>query len=299
MPSSTEPFDLVVADAVLRGVVVTGAAGKTGLAVTRACASAGLAVTAVIRREAQRVTVQAAGAARAVVVDLADRAALTSVLAGVDAVYHVPPNMHQDETGLTRNVIEAATDGHVGRFVLHSVLAPYLPEMPHHLRKAQSERLLRMSTLDWTILQPASYAQNVLPYLDTIRRTGRWVLPYRPSAPFTPVDLRDVARVAADVLGERGHSFASYELCGPQRLDSAAMALGIARVLGHAVELVHVAAERDVDADLRAMFAYYDRCGLVGNPSVLALLLGHAPTTFEAAIARDVTEPAPIAPSNR
>lgn len=258
-----------------------------------------MVVTAVVRREAQRVAVQAAGAAREVVVDLADRAALTSVLARADAIYHVPPNLHPDETGLTRNVIEAATDGHVGRFVLHSVLAPYLPEMPHHLRKADSERLLRMSTLDWTILQPASYAQNVLPYLDEIRRTGRWVLPYRPSAPFTPVDLRDVGRVAADVLGERGHSFASYELCGPQRLDSAAMALCVARVLGRPVELVHVTAGLDVDADLCAMFAHYDRYGLVGNPAALALLLDHAPTTFEAALARDVTEPAPIAPSNR
>jgi len=97
----------------------------------------------------------------------------------------------------------------VRRFVLHSVLAPYLPAMPHHLRKAESERVLRASELDWTILQPASYSQNI--QLDSMRRAGVLTVPYRATAPFTPVDLDDVAEVAALVLTEPDYHDASYE----------------------------------------------------------------------------------------
>jgi len=38
--------------------------------------------------------------------------------------------------------------------------------------------------------------------------------------------------------------------------------------------------------DLLAIFDYYDRHGLVGNPRALAALLGRSPTTFAAALAR-------------
>jgi hypothetical protein len=36
------------------------------------------------------------------------------------------------------------------------------------------------------------------------------------------------------------------------------------------------------------MHAHYDQCGFVGNPNVLAMPLGRAPTTFEAAAAPDL-----------
>lgn len=270
----------------MRDVVVTGAAGKTGLAVIRACVARGMTVTAVIRRDAQADVVRAAGAVRGVVVDLADSRALAARFSDHDAIYHVPPNMHPDESALTASAIAAAVSAGARRFVLHSVLAPYLPQLPHHLRKAESECALRGSELDWTILQPASYAQNVLPYLDEVRRTGRWSLPYRPSAPFTPVDLDDVAEAAARVLGEDGHSFASYELCGPQVLNSCAMAVLLEPLLGRRIEVAHEPAGEEVLPDLRAMFDYYDRHGLVGNPGALARLIGLAPSTFAQAIGR-------------
>lgn len=249
-------------------VVVTAAAGKTGLAVIRACTARGLAVTALVR----------------------------ATVAGHDACYHLAPNMHPDEAELTRIAVAAAQEGGVRRFVLHSVLAPYLPAMPHHLRKAESERVLRATELDWTIMQPASHAQNV--QLNPVRRSGVLRVPYRTSAPFTPVDLDDVAAAAAAaaVLTEPRHRYASYELCGPEVLDTDGMAVGLTAVLGMGVQ----AREQSRDAwsasapelspqvrnDLLAMFAYYDEHGLVGNPRALTALLGRLPTTFASALAR-------------
>ncbi|WP_164860671.1 NAD(P)H-binding protein [Rhodococcus sp. X156] len=279
---------------------MSGAAGKTGLAVTRACTARGLAVTALVRRAEQRPAALAAGAARAVVVDLGDPARVRAALDGHHAMYHVAPNMHPDEVGLTRIAVTAAQQCGARRFVLHSVLAPYLPDMPHHLRKADSERVLRGSGLDWTILQPASYAQNVA--VELVRRTGVLTVPYRTTAPFTPVDLADVAEAAAVVLTEAGHTHASYELCGPAVLDTVAMAACLSAVLGRDVQAGAQSAEDwsatvpELDArtrqDLLAMFDYYDRHGLVGNPRVLSGLLGRAPTTFGEALAASPTSTA-------
>lgn len=280
-------------------MLVTGAAGKTGLAVTRACTTRGLAVTAVVRREGQRSVALRAGAVRAVVADLGDAAQVRAATAGHEALYHLAPNMHPEEAQLTRIAVDAAQACGVHRFVLHSVLAPYLPAMPHHLRKAESERLVRASTLDWTILQPASYAQNV--QLDVVRRTGALTVPYRTSAPFTPVDVDDVAEAAAVVLTEPDHRYAGYELCGPEVLDTVGMAAGVAAVLGvNVVARAQSLAEWSASVpdlraqardDLLAMFDYYDRHGLVGNPRALTGLLGRSPTTFAGTITRGESGP--------
>lgn len=275
-------------------VAVSGAAGKTGLAVIRACTARGLAVTALVRRADQRPAALAAGAVRAVVVDLGDPARVRAAVGGHEAMYHLAPNMHPDEVELARVAVEAAWPCGVRRFVLHSVLAPYLPAMPHHLRKAESERVLRDSALSWTILQPASYAQNVV--VEQVRRSGVLAVPYRTTAPFTPVDLADVAEAAAVVLTEPGHHHASYELAGPAVLDTVAMAACLTTVLGRDVQARQQSVEEWSAAaqglneqarhDLLAMFDYYDGHGLVGNPRVLAGLLGREPTAFADALAR-------------
>ncbi len=289
----------------LRRVAVTGAAGKTGRAVVAHLAAAGLDVTALVRRPEQHEAAINGGAARALTVDVEDPAALRAALAGQDAVYHVPPNMHPDEVGIAAAVVGAAEQVGLGRFVLHSVLAPYLPAMPHHLRKAESESLLRASGLDWTILQPASYSQNLLAYVPQARAAGRLTVPYSPAAPFTPVDVEDVAAVAAVVLTGSGHSWASYELCGPERLTTHAMAEQLGDVLGVDVTaaqqpLADWKASADlpdqVRDDLAAMFGYYDVHGLVGSGWTAGRLLGRPPASFAAVVARELAAGASTGP---
>ncbi|MEV7006735.1 NAD(P)H-binding protein [Streptosporangium sp. NPDC051022] len=281
-----------------RTVVVTGAAGATGRAVIAALADRGVSATALVHRAGQIPSALAAGAGRAVAVELTDRAALADAIGGAGALYHVPPNMHPDEDGITRSVIETAQRCGVGRFVLHSVLAPHLPAMPHHLRKAESEAVLRCSALTWTILQPGWYAQNLLAHLPSARAEGVIRVPYSASAPFTPVDLADVAEAAAAVLTGTGHEFACYELSGPATLSTHEMAEVVAGLLG-----VPVRAERQSVAHWRRstpgpipdgfepMFRHYDRHGLVGNPSVLAMLLGRSPTDLRAVLTRRLGVP--------
>lgn len=265
-------------------IAVTGAAGKTGRAVVAALSRRGVRTRALVHREEQAQQ-GVPGAAESVAADLDDAAALAAALEGVEAVYLIAPNMHPDEPGLANDVIHACQAKGVDRIVYHSVIHPYVPAMPHHVDKAKVEALLQESGLDWTVLQPASYFENVYGVWDSIRGDGRWPLPYSSAAPFTPVALVDVAEVAATVLTDSRHRFATYELAGPEVLTTADMADIAGEVLGREIS---VAVDRDPAAAaarperLQAMFDYYHSHGICGNGTVLAALLHRPPTTWRA-----------------
>ena len=253
-----------------RAVLVLGATGKTGAAVSRALLARGVPVRGTSRQPGP-------GMVR---VDLSTGEGLDEAMRGVRAVHHSAPNLSADEVPMLARTIAAARSAGVERIVLHSVMHPFVPAMPHHLRKAEAENLLRTSGLDWTILQPAAYHQNLLPGL----RRGRISLPYSLEQRFSNVDLDDVAEATATVLLDEGHVHATYELAGPEELDAHAMVARASEVLGREVSAERV--DPPVTGDLRstsellAMFAHYDAHGFVGSPTVLAHLLGRTPTTW-------------------
>ncbi|HEY1134182.1 MAG TPA: NmrA family NAD(P)-binding protein [Nocardioides sp.] len=280
-------------------VAVTGASGKTGAAVVAGLLEAGHQPVGLVRRPEAVATLREQGAAARLVDLTAGPDAVAAALADVDAVHHVPPNMHPAEDAVTADVVTAAARAGVRRFVYHSVLQPHVPAMPHHLRKAVSELAVRSSGLDWTVLQPASYTQNVLPFWSAALAEGRYRVPYDVSRPFTPVDLADVAAAVVAVLEDPTTVFGTFELAGPEVLTSSDLAAVLADLAGRPVEAEHQAvadwraavdpdgSRSDVD-DLVAMFDHYDAHGLVGSPLALATLLGRAPTTVRDALRRDL-----------
>jgi NAD(P)H dehydrogenase (quinone) len=225
-------------EAVAVRVAVLGGHGKSGRSVASALTSRG---------------------ASAVPLGRADWADLTTAVAGCDAAYLIAPNLHPDEPAYVAHAVAALHRAGVGRVVYHSVASPYAPAMPHHLGKARSEDLVRRSDLDWTILQPGAYLQN----LDL---SGPVDVPYSLDRTFGFLDLADLGPAAAVVLTEPGHSGATYEL---------ATRVATVRLL---------AAEAGVECRqvpdpgehpwLSAMFAYYDAHGLPVGTLVLDRLLG-------------------------
>ena len=223
---------------VVERVAVLGGHGKTGRAVCDAIGALG---------------VQARPLGRADWPDLA------TALAGCDAAYVIAPNLHPDEPAHVAEALTALVEADVRRVVYHSVASPYAPAMPHHLGKAVSEDLVRRSGLDWTILQPGAYLQN----LDL---TAPLDLPYSPDAPFGFLDLADLGRAAAVVLTEPGHVGATYELA-----TRAATVRELADEAGVAVRRVP---DPGTHPWLSAMFAYYDDHGLPVGTRVLETLVG-------------------------
>jgi len=279
-------------------VVVTGAAGKTGRAVIRALAVRGALVRAVVHRPGQARLVEELGAHQAVVGDMRRKSTMDGAVGGVRAIYHICPNVHPEEDAIGRTAIDAARSAGVQCFVYHSVLHPQVKDMPHHWLKMKVEQQLFRSGLDFTILQPAAYMQNVLSQWEDVLQQSIYAVPYAVETRLGMVDLEDVAEAAAIVLTEPGHGGATYELVGPQVLSQTEFAEILSQELGRQVcaETIPTSTWKsrarnsglsDYQVNtLVAMFRYYERFGFWGSPRVLTWLLGRRPTTFASFVGR-------------
>ncbi len=281
-------------------ILVTGAAGKTGRAMIRALAARRRPVRALVHRDEHAAVVRGLGAGDVVAGDLRDAAALEHAARGAWGIYHICPNIHPDEVSIGRTLLAAARAARVERFVYHSVLHPQTQAMPHHWKKLLVEEMVVDSHLAYTILQPASYMQNVLTGWTRIAQDGIYAVPYALETRLGMVDLDDVALAAAEVLVGTGHEGAIYELAGTEVLTQTEIAGILSGVLGRPVRAERVSIETwtararasglggyQIEA-LLAMFRYYEQHGFWGNPNALTWLLGRPPATFEAFVRRTV-----------
>jgi NAD(P)H dehydrogenase (quinone) len=271
-------------------ILVTGAAGKTGKAVIQALSKKGERVRALVRLHEQIDIVMTVGATQAIVGDQQDMELVRKVCRGVQAIYLICPNMNPDEVKMGEEFIHAAQQAGVERFIYHSVLHPQIEKMPHHWLKMRVEEMIFESGLDFTILQPAAYMENILPNWKMIDTEGIYSVPYALESRLSIVALADVAEVAASVLTQSGHQNTVYELAGPQALTQLEVAEILTREFGRPV--VAKVIDRDpwernarssnmpeyTIQTLLKMFVYYENYGLIGNARVLSNLLGRKPT---------------------
>jgi uncharacterized protein YbjT (DUF2867 family) len=279
-------------------ILVTAAGGNTGAYVIPALRACDQAVRALGRSE--RIHGLGGPGVDTVAGDMLDEAFLDRALEGVDAVVHIGPAFHPQEAAMGRAVIEAATRAGISRFVQFSVAHPQLEFLLNHQAKSRVEDDLVGSGLDYTILQPMHYMENFDPV--TIAREGTLRLQYSLATPLAFVDLADVAEVAALVVTEPGHSYATYPLCGSDLLTGHEIAALIATRTGAPVvgeqwdieEFIaaigqHHALPRYTIDGLYRLFTYYGLHGITGNPNVLRWLLGREPTTFAQYVDRRMT----------
>ena len=292
-------------------ILVTGASGKTGQAIVAALAHAGAPTRALVRRPSQVDELTSLGANEVMAADMRLAADLRRAVENMRAVYHISPNVNPDEVEIGRIVLAAAREAHVDHLVLHSVLHPQTERMPHHWNKLRVEEALFESGLDFTVIQPTAYMQNLLSGWKLITESGIMRNPYPVETRLSLVDLRDVAEVAAIVLTKRGHTGATYELTGTPPFTQTEVAEILSDALGRPVraeaepiatwEARALAAglsddQRDL---LTKMFDYYARHGLTGNPNTLRWLLGREPTALAEFARRSVREQGPTSPSPR
>lgn len=268
-------------------VTVLGATGKTGRAVAAAALRRGLHVRGTARHEA---SAGAPGLPDGVDRSLADPLTgegLVDALRGADAAYLIVPNVHPAEVEIVARAARVAEQEGVAQIVYHSVADPDDARMPHHVRKGEAERELRAVRPDAVVLRPCAYQQNLL----AAALGGRIEVPYRLDAPFSLVDLDDVAEVAAAALVGELEPGSTHVLAGPEDLTVADLAEEATRVLGRPVTATATTIEQwragpgsgldpGAAADLEAMFRAYDESGFPADPVPLARLLGRPPTSW-------------------
>ncbi len=279
-------------------ILVTAANGRTGRSVVGALARSGHSVRAFdIAGEVEELV--GAGAAEVMVGDLLDPGDLRRAVGGVSVVVHIGPPMHPREAEMGHGVVSAARHAGIEHFVQFSVTHPQLEPLLNHQAKLAVERNVLLSRMPFTILQPMHYMQNI----DVGRVVSDGVLnqTYSLETRLAHVDLEDVAAVAAKVVGDPRHHYATYELCGRDFCNAHELARIIAdeagkEITARQVELPVratpglVPSEEDDhrhDAMFR-LFDHYGRYGITGNPNVLGWLLGRAPTGFDQYVRRSL-----------
>lgn len=269
-------------------ILVTAASGRS---VVAALGRAGHEVRALDIAHDVEELVRQGGAAEAHVGDLLQPDDVRRVFRGVRSVIHIGPPMHPREAEMGHAVVSAARMAGVEHFVQFSVAHPQLEQLLNHQAKLAVEGHVLMSRLAFTILQPMHYMQNT----DVARVVTEGVVrqSYSLDTPLAHVDLEDVAEVAATVIGNPLHLYATHELCGRDFRNAWELAQIISAESGREITArqaeplgpADAGSDRTEEADHRhdamvRLFDHYGRYGITGNPNVLGWLLGRPPTSF-------------------
>lgn len=196
-------------------IIVTGATGNIGGELVRLLVERGVKVRALSRNPPG--TGSPSGV-EWVAVDLAERPRLTEIFEGAARLFLLTGNV-ADMVRLQKNAIEAAEEAGVRHVVKVSALgASDHSKSVIGLWHYNVERVLRAASLDWTILRPHVFMQNLLEQAESIRDEGKL---YSPSgaARIPMIDTRDIAAVAAAILTEAEHAGKRYTLTGPEPLS--------------------------------------------------------------------------------
>jgi uncharacterized protein YbjT (DUF2867 family) len=201
---------------------VSGAAGHLGGEVLRAAAAAGVPARALVRRPPEHL----AAAAEVAVVDLDDPSAAGRALAGCRELFLLAG--FADMTGL----LSAARAAGVRRVALLSTGAVADGDETNAVvaMNASSERAVRGSGLDWTILRPSGFQSNALRWLPQLA-SGDVVRDPFPDVPITLVDPADLGAAAVTVL-RGGHEAETLRLTGPEALRPAGQVAIVTRATG-------------------------------------------------------------------
>jgi nucleoside-diphosphate-sugar epimerase len=181
-------------------IAITGGTGFVGSRLIALMLEAGHSVRALTRREqAERPGIAwIAG-------DLNDRPALARLAEGADAVIHVAGVVNApDRAGFARgniegtaNMLAAAQGAGVKRFVHVSSLAAREPGLSDYgWSKAEGDRLVEASPLDWSIVRPpAIYGPGDMEMLELFRLAKRGLALLPPGGRMSVIEVGDLARL--------------------------------------------------------------------------------------------------------
>ena len=287
-------------------VLMVGATGSNAGLILLEVKKRGVAVRALVREEGKNDLARRAGADETAVGDLRDPANLRAAVEDVDGVFHINPAFAPDEARMGVAMVEAAKDAGVRKFVFSGVYHPSISKMVNHAAKQPVEEALYESGLDFTILQPAMFMQNLDGAWNAVLRSGRLTTPYSMRAKVSYVDYRDVAEVAALAMTGDELGYGTFELAAPGMVDRGEMAEMAGAALGRTVEAGELSPgdwasssgmpERPLRDGLVRMMKHYDEHGFPGgNALVLRAILGREPGTLQEYFRKLADRPARLA----
>ena len=224
---------------------VVGATGNTGRAVVKELKSLGEDPVCIVRNSEKAKEVLGADT-RSAIAELDDRSGMEKALAGVKRVFivtgHNPRSAEQQI-----HVIDAAKA--VGaEYVVkvsggRAVTGPNV-ESVNGRAHYQIEEHLKACGLQWCVLSPGLFMQNMLAQAANIKNEGKIVQPWAKDVPVALIDVRDTGALGARVLRDPGkHAGKVYSFTG-EGTTYGAFADVISEVLGKPIAYVTITLEQ-------------------------------------------------------
>jgi uncharacterized protein YbjT (DUF2867 family) len=276
-------------------ILTVGAHGRLAGLVPPALRDKGIKVRALVRDEATAARARQNGATDVAYGDLRVPDSLRAAVRGVNGVFHIGPAFAPDEAQMGVNMVRAAQQGGVLKFVFSSVIQPTYAKLPNHASKIAVEEALFESGLDYTILRPTNVFQNLSAPWPAVVKSGSFGEPFPTTVRIARVDYRDVAEAAALAFSSDSLSYGAFDLCAdgsPNRDDIAAMMSDVLRrpIIAAELGFDDWVAKANLPYDesqveiLRQIHAHYAAHGSPGNSLTLRAILGREPRTLRAFI---------------
>ena len=276
-------------------ILVTGSTGKLGFELVRRLLEAGAEVKAGTRQP-ERCAAAFADAVEVVHLDYDVTESWGPAVQWADRVFLVPPPFDPDADERLVPFLDWAVQSGTQHVVLMSAMGA---EARDRLSLHRVEQRLTRTGVAWTILRPNIYMQNFARgfVAKSIRTDGTFRLSAGDGR-VSFVDVRDVAEIAARVLGRDDDFDKAYTLTGPSALSHEEAAVTIAAAAGKSVRYESIdddamrrellaadwtRARADTFVGLLRAIREGERADITGDA---AALLGRQPTSFEA-FARD------------
>ncbi len=234
-------------------VLVTGATGFVGPRIVHALRAQGRDVRALVRRPEQAAHLRSLGVELAAG-DITDPASLRAAVAGCTHVVHLvaiiqgsPEDFRRVMTQGTRDLVAAAQEAGVERFVLMSALGTSEASegtVPYYAAKWAEEQAVIDSGLEHVIFRPSfvfGRDGGALPtFLKQVRYSPVVTVIGAGLQRSQPIWVDDVAEHFARAIDAPDAANRIFELGGPDIVDWNGLYRTIAKVLGKRRRLVHV-----------------------------------------------------------
>jgi uncharacterized protein YbjT (DUF2867 family) len=271
-------------------VLAVGATGPFAGLIPAALVSRGIKVRALVHDPAKAAVLRQTGIEEIAIGDLADLASLERAVKGVDGVFHIGPAFLVNEAQLGLNMVEAAKRAGVRRFVFSSVIQPTSSRLTNHASKIPVEDAIFASGMEYVVLQPANFFQNIGKGWNSVVQEGVFGEPFSRSARIGRVDCRDLAEAVGIAFAEDRLTYGTFELCAGL-MNREEIVAAMSEVLGRPINAAEptfdewAAAARiptgeDQRQGMKNVFAYYAHSPLGGNGLVLRTILQREPTNL-------------------
>lgn len=222
-------------------VLVVGANGRNGQELIKQLQISMIPVRAMVRNkhEYQILTEENIEVVEG---ELSQPATLENALQGIELGYIVTAN-HPQAVAYYKNFFDVAKQVGVKKIIKMSALGADINSSSEVLRQhAESDQLLIDSGLNYAILRPNSFYQNLLYEARNIKRRNKFRLPLANSKQ-SLVDIRDVAEATVNLCKSKSLENKIYNLTGAESLSYYDVAGQLSNVLDKPIKYIEITSE--------------------------------------------------------